>query len=509
MPRRPTVAVLAVTALLTEPVVAGPLAFAVTINPDVRAEAYSGRIYVALTPAERRGDEDPVEAMHGWFDPPPVFAVDVTDVRPGEPVTVGADALGHPFALDALPAGRYRVQAAARVDPDGPKAGLGDGDLLSAVRTLDLDPAESGEVALTLEREHEPMTFPEVEGFELLEIRSERLSAFLGRERRIRAGVALPEGYGDDPERRYPVIVWIGGFGGDHFDVFQIAGMIPEEHRGGVIVAAADPSNVHGHSVFANSAVTGPWADALVEELLPALDERYRTLGPEHRYVTGASSGGWASLWLQLTEPGAFAGAWSHVPDPVDFRDFQRIDLYAEGASMYVDEEGGPRPLARGPGGRAVLFYRDFVAREGVLGPGGQIGSFEAVFGPASPERGALGSRRPVPAFDRGSGAVDREVIEHWRRYDVSRVLRETWAGLEPEAAEALARKIRVYAGGADNFYLEGSAELLKRTAAEIGAGITVEIVPGMPHTIHEPAWRAMFEHAAERAVSGAAAAAR
>ena len=67
-----------------------------------------------------------------------------------------------------------------------------------------------------------------------------------------------------------------------------------------------------GHSVYANSAVNGPRGDALVEELIPYVDAHFRTVAaPTARFVTGHSSGGWSSLWLQVSYPDTFGGVWS------------------------------------------------------------------------------------------------------------------------------------------------------------------------------------------------------
>ena len=68
---------------------------------------------------------------------------------------------------------------------------------------------------------------------------------------------------------------------------------------------------------------------------------------PRARLLNGHSSGGWSSLWLQVTYPDFFGGTWSTSPDPVDFRDFQRINLYAAGENMFRDKDGKRRPIAR------------------------------------------------------------------------------------------------------------------------------------------------------------------
>src|SRR6202011_4337107 len=125
-----------------------------------------------------------------------------------------------------------------------------------------------------------------------------------------------------------------------------------------------------------------PCGRALIEELIPRIEKQFRGLGtPGSRFLSGHSSGGWSSLWLQVTYPDTFGGTWSTSPDPVDFRDFQRINLYAHGENMYRDAQGNRRPLAR-RGEEPVVFYEPFSRVEDVLGEGGQLCSFEAVFSP-------------------------------------------------------------------------------------------------------------------------------
>ena len=70
---------------------------------------------------------------------------------------------------------------------------------------------------------------------------------------------------------------------------------------------------------------------------------------------------------MQVAYPDDFAGCWSHVPDPIDFHDFQNINLYdplpdGSARNMYVDENGEQRPLAR-RNGETMLTYGDFVRR--------------------------------------------------------------------------------------------------------------------------------------------------
>src|SRR5205823_3028649 len=107
----------------------------------------------------------------------------------------------------------------------------------------------------------------------------------------------------------------------------------------------------------------------------PHIEKEYRGIGrASSRFVTGHSSGGWSSLWLQVTYPDFFGGVWSTAPDPVDFREFSRIDLTRPDANAFTDAEGDKRPLSR-RGQRPPLYFQPFSDMEAVMGHGGQLGS--------------------------------------------------------------------------------------------------------------------------------------
>lgn len=314
--------------------------------------------------------------------------------------------------------------------------------------------------------------FPDVPRVKQFTLESKALTAFRGSPVRMRAGVALPESHGREPGRTYPVVYEVPGFGGNHFSAIgrqnqgltKVAGLE-------VIWVVLDPDCPFGHHVFADSENNGPWGQALTRELMPALEKEFGG-DPGRRVVTGHSSGGWSSLWLQVSYPEVFRGVWSTAPDPVDFRDFQRIDLYAApGVSVFVDEVGTRRPIAR-RNDKPVLFYRDFSDMEVVMGRGGQLGSFEAVFGP----KGISGQPRPL--WDRASGRVDPSIMRSWERYDIRRLLERQWSEIGPK----LAGKIQVHTGSADTFYLEGAAVLLKESLYRLKSDAVVEIHPGKDH---------------------------
>lgn len=493
MPRHFIPFVLLVCTLFASAAGADPVpasTFRITFDAATFDRPYTGRVYVVLA---RRPSPEPRLRMGSWFGAPQVFAMDVADLPTGGSITLGPDALAFPKPYADAEPGELHAQAVARVNPDSPNPGRGDGDLYSEPLHITFTPsaapdAPAAELRLTKTVQARP--FRETDRIRLVDIPSPSLSEFHGREIRLRAGVYLPEGWNDDPDRRYPTIYFITGFGGDHAFIHAIPRMIPPDAPAqDVIWVVPDPLCFRGHSVFADSANNGPRGHALLRELIPEVERRFHgASAPDRRYVTGISSGGWSSLWLQVAYPDDFAGCWSHCPDPVDFRDFQRIDLYAPDANMYRDEHGERRPLAR-QGDRVILHYDDFVRQETVMGPGGQIHAFEAVFSP----RAANGE--PEPLFDRATGAVNPTVAKAWEAYDIRLILERNWPTLGPK----LVGKLHIYAGETDNFYLEGAARLLKDSLQRLGSDAEVVIVPGMGHSIHDPGVRAMLEAIAAR----------
>lgn len=463
------------------------VAFTLTIDPETRSEPYTGRVYVALMDGGSNGE--PRQAMHAWVNPPPLFSLDVENVKPGETITVDGSALANPTPMSDLEAGDYRIQAIARVNPDSPQAGLGEGDLISSVQTATLDPETGWSIDLTLNDTVEARVFEETARLRLFEMVSPRLSEFAGRDVMMKAGVVVPPGFDQRTDETFPVIYLVTGFGGDHFFAQNMirSGMTTSPNGLEAIWVVPDASCFRGHSVFANSENNGPWGDALVMDMIPALEEQFRGAGAEHRYTTGVSSGGWSSLWLQLAYPDDFAGCWSHVPDPVELHAFQTVNVY-DGENMLTYPDGSDRPIARN-NGEVMITARDFVGRETVMGPGGQIHSFEAVWSPRLP------NGEPRPLFNRETGAVDPVTAESWKKYDIAHKVRTEWDTIGPK----LGGKVHVYAGEIDNFYLEIAIPALQEAFESVGSDAVVEIIEGMPHTLHREGQKDMLNTIAER----------
>jgi hypothetical protein len=464
-----------------EPDPTGP-GFEVAYVPAISRTPVSGRVYVFLGP-----DRSSAEPRLGpdWFRPQPFFAVDVTNWKPGDPLRIDAKAVGFPDRLDRLAPGKYAAQAVLRLNRDTHRIGDGEGNAYGPVVHIVID-KDARPVALRVDQRVDPRPFPMSDRIKLVEMPSPKLSAFYGRKIKQRAAVILPKDLVgvDRPEKR-PTLYIIPGFGGDHF----MARMFADDRRlsmgKDLIRVLLDPDCGTGHHVFADSAANGPRGAALVEEFIPYIEKTFPAVSdPRARLLTGHSSGGWSCLWLQVAHPDDFGGTWSTSPDPVDFGDFQQIDIYAPGENMFRDRQGKRRPIAR-MGRFPVIWYDDFSRMDDVIGWGGQLGSFEAVFSPLDRDG------RPRNLWDRSSGAIDPAVARAWEAYDIRLVLERNW----PTLGRKLKGKLRVITGGVDTFYLEGAVGRLKDSLARLGSDALVEIIPNRDHsTVLDPALAARLD---------------
>ncbi len=438
----------------------------VQFSPKVHTQSYTGPVLLFFS----KHKSEPCRNLN-WFDPEPIVRVNVTNWLPEQPLLINsnsADVLSLPDNFSELDLNGWKVQAVARFNQWERNAGEGPGNGISSVVTI--NKGESSR--LVIDQLIAAKRFPETEDRRYFEVQSKSMSQFYERTVFIKAGVLLPKSYHTSPDQRYPVIYEIPGFGGDEHHINRRSNAVTNSLGIEFIRVMLNPDCPLGHHVFANSANNGPWGDALVEEFLPAFDEQFRTIADaKGRYLTGHSSGGWSSLWLMTTYPDAFAGTWSTSPDPVDFRDFQRINLYDPTENMFVDQAGTMRPLAR-RNGQVLIDYKRFSDMELVLGNGGQLHSFEAVFS----HRDSQGN--PQLLFDRETGAINHEVAESWKPYDIRRRLEDNWDILSPK----LKGKLHIYMGTEDTFYLEGATELLKASQEKLNSDAHIELISGKDH---------------------------
>jgi hypothetical protein len=303
-----------------------------------------------------------------------------------------------------------------------------------------------------------------------IDVHSDVLSAFWKQDVPLYADVLLPDSYDADPTRRYPVIYWFFGYGGN-YDRLARAAWGSWHHAFGAndeaIIVFADPVLSYVYTEFANSANVGPWGDAFVNELVPYIDRSFRT---SKRYLGGHSSGAWAALWQQINNPELFDGAWAYAPDPVDFKDFSGPDLTATPpGNFYGPSKEQQYDLM--PSGRMTL--RQMVQGDAGAIWVGQFLSFEAVFSPQASDGGA------AQLFDRKTGAIDPAVAAYWEEhYDIAALVKAQW----PKIGPSLRGKIHLLVGTQDNFRLNAPAQLFCNELESLKADAQCTFINGGNH---------------------------
>ncbi len=446
------------------------LRFEVVIADGLTAKPQEGRLLVLLG---RRADEEPRRAIDPEdADGPVVLGRDVKELAPGETVVSDAGADIFPYErLSQLPRGDYVVQAVLDVNRDVKKIDA-PGNLHSETQNMTLDPAHGGVVRIELTHRAREKKLPDPTDYvRFVELRAALLSKFRDRPVDLRAGVILPRDFDKSPDRRYPLRVEIGGYGTrytavqdlmDESSRFRRAWLDDDAPR--MVLLHLDGVGPYGDPYQVNSDNNGPYGDAVTQELIPYVEKKFRCIGePYARVLSGASTGGWVSLALQVFYPDYFNGAWAHAPDPVDFRAFELINIYKD-ANAYVNRHGFERGASRDVDGDVRTTVRYECRLESALGLGGRWElsgkdwcAWNAVFGP----RGDDGL--PKPLWDAKTGVIDASVLDHWKKYDLRLRLQEDWATLGPK----LRGKLHIWVGEADDYYLNNAVHLLDAFLSE------------------------------------------
>lgn len=264
----------------------------------------------------------------------------------------------------------------------------------------------------------------------------------------------LPPGY-DDGAERYPVVWCLTGFTGrgrmllndgtwepgigDRMDALIASGRAKP-----AILAMPDCFTHLGGSQYLNSPALGRYQDYVVEELVPFLDARLRTMeGAAHRGVMGKSSGGFGAISLGMLHPDIFGGVACHSGD-MAFDLCYRLDFGA--ALRGLRKAGGVEPwLTKFRAGRRKRASDIHVLN---------IIAMSATY---SPNVGAPPAYCDLP-FDLETGALEANVWKRWLAFDPVR--------LADRYAENLKQLRLLYldAGTEDEFYLDlGARQMAER----------------------------------------------
>jgi len=502
--------------------------FEVSFESGLYDGELDGRMVLMLAPVSEVIDDtgnvqEPRFKVSSGSEAIQICGIDIDGLAPGEVANIGPEAFCFPReSLADLPAGEYEVQAllhryemfelgtghTVKLPMDrgeGQKWNRAPGNLYSTPRRLYIDPEQQTSAAIVLDSMIEPIEPPvDTKYVKHVRIQSDLLTEFWGRPMHLGAHVLLPEGFDDHPDVRYPLVVFHGHFLSDfngfrpetpdpdlepkYSKRFDLDGYNVIQQREAhdfyrrwtssdfprmLIVQIQHANPYYDDSYAVNSANLGPYGDAINQELIPYLEERFRGIGKGWaRFTYGGSTGGWEALATQVFYPDMYNGAFAACPDPVDFRAYVAVDIYRD-KNAYWQE--GPlqrvaRPESRDWLGHIRSTMQDNNHQELVLGTnarsGGQYDIWQAVYGPM----GADGY--PQPIWDKRTGVIDHEVAEYWRdNFDLRYILERDWATLGPK----LTGKIHIYVGDMDNYYLNNAVyvteEFLEGTTDPYYAG--------------------------------------
>lgn len=457
--------------------------FEVSVSPSAHAAPITGRVYVAIT--RELGRDSPIQQTGETGVP--LFGIDVDALPAGQAAIIDARAFGHPLqSLRDLPRGEYWVQSFvniytrfARADGhtvwlhmdqwEGQNWKRSPGNIYGDPVKVSWDPTSSTAIRLVANKVIPPIEVPpDNEYVKRIKIQSAILTKWWGHPIYLGATVLLPKDYDRHPGVRYPIVYdeghfslrAPGGFGdpegsGERFTRYWQSDSAPRV----LLVTLQHPSPYYDDSYGVNSENNGPYGDAIVKELIPAVETSFRALGASYaRLLTGGSTGGWISLAHQVFYPDFYGGTWSLCPDAVDFRYHQIIDVYADANAYWLDKGWMrvERPTQRRPDGNIVAMMKDENWFELAQGDhsrsGGQWDIWEATYGPV----GADGY--PQRIWDKRTGVIDHHVAAYWKEhFDLRNILETHWSTLGP----ALADKINVYVGDADSYYLNMGVRML------------------------------------------------
>jgi hypothetical protein len=474
------------------------LLFEISFPRELSLGAQDGRIILIVS--NRPGAEP--RFQYRIYDPgtQPGFGIDVVGLRPDEVAVVDGSAFGFPLrSLNDLPAGEYRVQALLNryetfVRSDGhtvslpPDQGEGQhwntkpGNLYSIPRTVQLDPAKNQTVTVELDQVIPPISpLEDTPWVKHVQIQSDLLSTFWGRPMFLGAYVLLPYGFDEHPDARYPLVINHGHFPRG-FQEFRHTPPTPEltgyDHTRAeygyrlyqkwtssdfprMLVVKIEHANPYYDDSYAvNSENVGPYGDAIVKELIPHLEERFRGIGAGWaRAMYGGSTGGWEVLGQQIFYPEEFNGAWSFCPDAIDFRQYEMIDIYGDDNAYFMESDWKRTPKISGRNwlGHPKVTVEEDCHWEEVLGTRGRSGEqwaiWQAVYSPVADDG------YPAPIWDPLTGDIDRQVAEYWREnYDLRYILERDWATLGPK----LVGKLHIYTGDMDSWHLNNSVYLME-----------------------------------------------
>ncbi len=482
--------------------------FKVSFTKELSEQAQDGRLLLMLAKNDKA---EPRFQINDGLTTQLVFGIDVEGMQPGQEITINDEnAFGFPIqSVNNIPAGDYFVQAlinryetfhlktghTVKLPPDqgeGQQWHSKPGNFYSKPVKISLK-KEGETIKVMMDQKISEVKDPtDSKYIRHIKIQSKMLTEFWGKPMFLGAHILLPEGFDEHPEAKYPLMIFHGhfptDFGGfstepppsnmdttDYSSRFDIYGYNKFQKQEAynfykqwtsknfprfIVIEIQHANPYYDDSYAVNSANLGPYGDAIMKELLPEIESKFRGIGEGWaRFTYGGSTGGWEALAVQMFYPDDFNGCFAACPDPIDFRAYCQVDLYKDKNAFWYDSDFKklPRPAHRNYLGHLQNTMEETNHYELALGTKSRSGQqwdiWEAVYSPQGEDG------YPKRIFNKETGDIDPAVAQYWKEnYDLRYILERDWKTLGPK----LEGKIHIYCGDMDNYYLNNAVYLME-----------------------------------------------
>jgi enterochelin esterase-like enzyme len=131
--------------------------------------------------------------------------------------------------------------------------------------------------------------------------------------------VYLPPSYAKQPNRRYPVVYFLHGYGVNaerYWNMMTVSDTADKLMGSGaaheMILVHPDAFTIYNGSMYSNSPTTGDWEDFIAHDLVSYIDSHYRTITTrEGRGLAGHSMGGYGTVRIGMKHPEVFSALYA------------------------------------------------------------------------------------------------------------------------------------------------------------------------------------------------------
>lgn len=479
----------------------------VSFSEDLNLQNMDGRLLLMFS---KNDDAEPRFQISAGVKSQLIYGMNVESMEAGQQIVFDESVFGFPLSsLADLQQGEYYVQALLHVyetfnlstgqtvklpmdNGEGQKWNQSPGNIYSKPVKITVGERGIQNLAIVMDQIIPEIKAPEdSKWIKHVRLKSEKLSAFWGRDMYLGAHILLPKGFEEHPEAKYPVMIFHGHFPSDfggfrttppdkdmeaeYSERFKVNGynIIQQQEAYDfykrwnepdfprfLIIEIQHPTPYYDDSYAVNSASQGPYGDAITYELLPYIEKTFRGMGEGwSRFLYGGSTGGWEALAVQVMYPDQYNGCFAACPDPIDFRSYCLTNIYEDKNAYYKegDFQKMEIPAHRDYLGHVSTTLRQYNHLELVLGDKSRSGQqwdiWEATYSPMGNDG------YPQRLWDKNSGEINPVVANYWKEnYDLRYIMERDWDKLGPQ----LKGKIHIYCGDMDNYYLNNAVYLME-----------------------------------------------